>query len=63
MAPELTRLAAKLVEGKYHLLLHLKIESAEEVKLVLVFIKTKGDTIFKLFMDGYVAMNGNSKAT
>ena len=35
----------------------------EDEMLVLVFIKTKGDTIFKLFMDGYVAMNGNSKAT
>ena len=29
-----------------------KIESAEEVNLVLVFLKTNGDTIFKLFTDG-----------
>ena len=29
-----------------------KIESAEELNLVLVFIKTKGETIFKLFVDG-----------
>ena len=42
MAPELTRLAAKLVEGKYHLLLHL-YESSTPCVTVTTFLTFEFD--------------------
>ena len=38
MAPELTRLAAKLVEGKYHLLLHLYESSTSCVTVTSIIV-------------------------